>query len=290
MNKPHDDQQWPQRITIAGVGLLGGSVALAIRRARPSIHITGVVRDLTKGEQWIQAGILDVATDSLKEACRDCDCVVVATPVDRLAQIVIASAQASPEACLITDVGSTKREIVAAVGKVPTAAKKFVAAHPIAGSEKSGAEHSTASLFDQKTIVITPSEANDEEFLRRASEFWTLTGGRILTMSPDEHDVHLASVSHVPHLLSALVAKMVEGPAQELVGSGWQDITRVAAGDPEMWTAICAANRVAIIRELDRYITEASELREIIESAADDALQTWLTKAKNAKEQSRELR
>lgn len=283
------DQNWPRhdgslRIVIVGVGLLGGSVALAMRRVRPNVHVTGVVRDQTKAEAFVKSGMLDLATSSLEEACRDCDCVVVATPVDRLAGIVLAAAKASPDACLITDVGSTKAKIVAEVDREPAAARKFVAAHPIAGSEKSGAQHSAAALFDDKPIVITPGEFTGEPILRAAAAFWSLTGGNTIVMGAAEHDVHLASVSHVPHLVSALVAKMVEGPARELVGSGWQDITRVAAGDPEMWTAICSANRDAIVHELDRLIGEANTLRQIIESASDDALQTWLAEAKRAKE------
>ena len=284
LSKP--DSFVPKRIAIIGVGLLGGSVSLAMRRRIPDVHVVGMVRDTAKADRFVASGLLDSATDSIEQACRDCDCIVVATPVDCLADIVIQAAKLSPDDCLITDVGSTKAAIVHSVAANPIAAEKFVAAHPIAGSEKSGADFALESLFDGKPIVLTPDTHTNANLLQRATEFWTLVGGVPIVMPADQHDVHLASVSHVPHLVSALVAKMVEGPARDLVGSGWRDITRVAAGDPEMWTAICAANRDAIVGELDRFSDHLSKLRAIL-AGDDTALNSWLAKAKEAKELTR---
>lgn len=284
-NPPNTEPRLSQtrRVAILGVGLLGGSVARSIRREHPDVQLIGLVRDRSKGDTLVASGLINQFADSVVEVCRDCDVVVVATPVDRLADFVIQAAKHSPEDCLITDVGSTKAKIVDAVAADPIARQKFVAAHPIAGSEKSGAEFAKATLFDGKPVVLTPDSSTPANLLQRAIDFWTSVGGRCVVMSAADHDLHLASISHVPHLISALVAKMVQEPANKLVGSGWRDITRVAAGDPEMWTAICNANRNAILGELCRFSEHLEGLKSIIKSSDDDALCKWLAEAKASK-------
>jgi prephenate dehydrogenase len=277
---------WPRRVAILGVGLLGGSVAAAIRRVRPQTTLVGMARSGEKREQLTKAGIVDLAAATVEAASRNCDVIVVAAPVDRIAAMVIESASVCPSDCLITDVGSTKAGIVAAVSSDPSAASRFVAAHPIAGSEKSGVDHALGTLFDEKIIVLTPSDRVDANLLEKADHFWRLTGGITTQMSPEEHDAHLASVSHVPHFVSALVAMMAGPKARPLVGSGWQDITRVAAGDPTLWTAICQENRTAIGQELERLSGELDRLRRMIDEEDDQALKSWLAEAKSVKEET----
>ncbi len=214
----------------------------------------------------------------------DADVIVVATPVDRIAAMVIEAAKHCPDDCLITDVGSTKAGIVAAIDADQKAAAKFVAAHPIAGSEKSGCDHAIETLFDGKVVVVTPSDQTSNEMIDAARSFWSMTGANVLTMTPAEHDDHLAAVSHVPHLMSSLIARMVPDQARPLVGSGWQDITRVAAGDPEMWLAICQENRPAIINELTRLAGELDQMRTFVSTSNDEKLLQWLAEAKQSKE------
>lgn len=264
--------------------MLGGSVALSIRRQRPNATFIGYSRTMTKVDAAVAGGTLDQATDSIENACRDCDVIVVATPVDRIAAMVIEAAKHCPDGCLITDVGSTKAGIVAAVKADKNAATKFVAAHPIAGSEKSGCDHAIETLFDGKVVVVTPSDSVPQEMINAAESFWSMTGANVLTMGPAEHDAHLAAVSHVPHLMSSLIARMVPDQARPLVGSGWRDITRVAAGDPEMWLAICQENRPAIADELDRLASELDQLREWVSTRDDAKLLQWLAEAKRSKE------
>ncbi|QDT07819.1 prephenate dehydrogenase [Rubripirellula lacrimiformis] len=278
---------WPRRVAILGVGLLGGSVAMSIRRTLPDTVFVGYSRGLDRLADAVQRGLIDVATDSVEQACAGCDVVVVATPVDRIAAMAVTAAAATAADTLITDVGSTKAGIVAAVESDPIARRKFVAAHPIAGSEKSGARYAQAGLFDQKVIVLTPGDSAGDAIREKADRFWKLVGGQTITMTADEHDAHLAAVSHVPHLVSALVARMVPPEARSLVGSGWSDITRVAAGDPEMWTAICHENRAAVLSELDRLRDELDRLRETIGAADDAGLTQWLDEAKRIKEDRR---
>jgi prephenate dehydrogenase len=280
------DHDWPRRVAILGVGLLGGSVALSLRRVRPQVSVVGLARSEAKGRRLQQLGIVDEIAASLRQAVDGCDVVVVATPVDRIADLVLESAAFCPEHGLITDVGSTKGGIVAALADHPVAVAKFVAAHPIAGSEKSGPQHASEDLFDGKCIVLTPDEQTDRRLLEKAERFWQLTGGITREMSPIEHDAHLAAISHVPHLVSALVAKMAHPDARPLVGSGWTDMTRIAAGDPTMWTAICRENRLAIRQELQRFCGELDHLRQLLDQQDDDALKRWLAEAQQVKQQS----
>lgn len=283
---PPSSSDWPRRVAILGVGLLGGSVGLALRRRIPGVEVVGTSRDAGRRELAVRCGAVDIAVESIEQACRDSDAIVVASPVDRIAAMVIRAAAVSPPDCLITDVGSTKATIVDAVSGDPAASAKFLAAHPIAGSEKTGVQHAGESLFDERVIVLTPSGNTDETLTVKGERFWQLTGGRTIRMSPLEHDTHLAAVSHVPHLVSALVARMVDPAARPLVGSGWRDITRVAAGDPTLWTAICRENRPAISDQLGQLAQSLSQLQQLVDRGDDDELFRWLAEAKNAKEET----
>lgn len=278
---------WPRRVAILGVGLLGGSVALSLRRVRPDVTLVGFARNPEKQRRLTDRKMVDNAVGSIEEASRDCDVIVVATPVDLITKMAITAAKHAPAECLVTDVGSTKQGIVDGVMSESLAAAKFVAAHPIAGSEQSGDKYATESLMDEKLVVLTPTSQTDPKQLQKAEDFWRLTGATTRQMSPSEHDAHLAAVSHVPHLVSALVAKMADSDARSLVGSGWQDITRVAAGDPVMWTAICQENREAIDQQLHRFSGELERLRRLISEEDDASLMSWLEEAKRVKEQTK---
>jgi len=277
-------QVWPSRIAIVGVGLLGASVAKSIRRQIADLSVVGVVRDPSKRQSLIDSGIIDSATDSLSDACRDADVVIVATPVDRIADFVRRAANDSPSDCLITDVGSTKQGIVSAVGEDALATKKFVAAHPIAGSEKTGADHATETLFDGKVTILTPSEKTPPEWVGKAETFWQLTGCRTSRLRPDEHDLVMAAVSHVPHLASSAVARLVDESSADFVGSGWCDITRVAAGDPGLWLAICQENRTAIEQQLAKFADSINACRRMLIENDDAALLRWLEEAKTVRD------
>ncbi|QDT09195.1 prephenate dehydrogenase [Planctomycetes bacterium K23_9] len=269
----------PKRVAILGVGLLGGSLALSLRRKLPQTQFVGYSRSEAKRRLAIDLGVIDVAAPSIEEASDHSDVIVVAAPVDKIAEVANLAAAAAPPDCLITDVGSTKATIVDAIS-LPN----FVAAHPIAGSEKTGAQNATAELFDGKLIVITPGPMTDSAKLQACEQFWQLTGGRTVQLSPAEHDAHLAAVSHVPHLMSSLVARLLPDAAGDLVGSGWRDITRVAAGDPTLWTAICSENRLAILEQLKRLTDDVESLTAILRNADDQRLHEWLREAQMLKQ------
>ena len=273
------ENTWPKRVAILGVGLLGGSVALSLKRRLPGVEIVGLSRSEAKRKLAIDLGAVDIAVDNIAAACEGCDVVVVAAPVDRIASMACEAVVSAAPNCLITDVGSTKSSIVTDVQHA-----NFVAAHPIAGSEKMGVSNATAGLFDGKVIVITPGSIAEPTMVQKCDQFWQLTGGRTVQMSAVEHDAHLAAVSHVPHLMSALVARMLPQDAKTLVGTGWRDITRVAAGDPILWQAICQENREAILSELERLAGDLSVLQKLLHNNDSQALLQWLNEAKVAKQ------
>ena len=270
---------WFSQVSILGVGLLGGSVGLAIKQRHPGVRVVGFSRRQQTRALAMEKNAVDVAVDSVQAASESADVIVVASPVTYISDLAEQATQAAPNTCLITDVGSTKARIVDQVSW-----SNFVGAHPIAGSEKTGVQHSSAGLFQDKVTIVTPGKNSDQAMIDRCIEFWRLTGSSTVQMTATEHDAHLAAISHVPHLMSAVVARLLRPDAKDLVGSGWRDITRVAAGDPQLWQAICQENRKAIIDELDRVVDHVVELRKLISGDDGERLLRWLEAAKQSKE------
>lgn len=274
---------WLNRVTILGVGLLGGSVGMSLRRQ--GIHVVGYSRRDSSCRSAIEAGAIDEGFTDIETACRGSDVVVVASPVDKIAELAILADQCLEQDALITDVGSTKAKIVNEIAELSaSASKKFVAAHPIAGSEKTGVGNASADLLRGKLVILTPADGTAKEMVERAESFWIQTGSHLLLMSPREHDLRLAAVSHVPHLVSSLLASLLDDDSMPLVGSGWRDMTRVAAGDPGMWTAICQHNRDAILSQVDQFSDALDALRERLADPDTTALMRWLEHAKTRKD------
>ena len=261
-------------IAIVGVGLLGGSVAKTLRRIDSTVHTVGYARDAAAADRLRRyAWLSDVQTD-LTAVCQNIDVVVIATPVDQIADLARRCHDASGPTTLITDVGSTKAAIADQTADLP----RFIAAHPIAGSEQSGAAAATDDLFTGKTTILTPAQNADAAMTDRAESFWRHLGTTILTLTPAQHDRHLAAVSHMPHLIAAIVARQTPPAAGPIVGSGWRDITRVAAGDVAMWSAIVAANRSAITASLR---SAADDLQQLIDNLDNPAaVESFLSTAR----------
>jgi prephenate dehydrogenase len=275
---------YPRRVAIIGVGLLGGSFGLAIRREFPECHLVGVSRNGTSRDAAIARGAIHEATDDIQAACRDADLIVVSTPVDRVADIILGIADVCPEDAILTDLGSTKAAIVSAVQSSPSAGAKFVGAHPIAGGEKTGAQHARDDLFVNRTVVLTPTDVTDPARLQTCEHLWQRLGSRVVMMSPQDHDQAVATISHVPHLVASLLVELPNADSLRLAGTGWLGTTRVASGDPEMWTAICQANRLAIADELARLGAAVQNLRNAILTGDDAEVMRFLDQAKRSRD------
>jgi len=267
-------------IAVVGLGLLGGSVAMAIRERMPTSRIVGFARREQTRQYALRKQVVDAATADLSDAVVGADLVVVATPVDTIAQTIIDIAVCDPNA-LITDVGSTKSSIVAAVAADPVASLRFVAAHPIAGSEKTGVEHSRADLFSGRPVILTPSGKEMAGVVDRVAQFWQSLGGKLSRMTADEHDHLLAISSHMPHLMASLIAAQLPAEGHAIVGSGWLDTTRIAGGDPKLWAAIVAENRGAIVESLRSLGRELTSLIDTIEAHNDSVVENILQSAQS---------
>lgn len=275
----------PQRVAIVGVGLLGGSFALALRERYRTAQVIGVSRSAASRDAALQRGAVDQAVADPLQACDQADLVVLATPVDRIAPLAIQVAGVCHEEALITDLGSTKGSIVAAVHQHAEAGRKFVGAHPIAGSEKTGAQHARADLFAARQVVLTPIDRSDPARVQRSTELWRSLGAHVVVMTPEDHDRAMAAISHVPHLVAAVLAGVLEDSSRPLVGNGWLDTTRIASGDPELWTAICRENAAAILAELDRTSESLAAFRAAIAQGDHRRLQELLARGQRCRDE-----
>lgn len=256
-------------VAIVGVGLIGGSVAAALKQRSLCQTVVGVGRDLKRLEEARRRGLIDRALTDLPEAAKSADLLVFCTPVDRIVAGVREAAGSCRQGTIITDVGSVKGSICDALAGTMPAAVEFVGSHPLAGSEKQGFEHADARLFEGRVCVVTPVAANSRPALDRVAGFWKSLGSRTLEMTPAAHDAALAETSHLPHIVAATLAATLTPANRPLTASGFRDTTRIAAGDPDLWTAILLANAGPILDSLDRFDERLSALRAAL--AENDA-------------------
>lgn len=242
-----------EQVTIVGVGLIGGSIGLALRERNLADRVVGLGRDEGRLDEAKGLGAIDEGTTDPGRAVEGAGVVVVCTPTDRIASDVIDLASKGGPGILITDAGSTKRRIVEAIEGDECARKVFVGAHPLAGSERRGASAARPDLLDDRVCVLTPSDRTPGDRLRSAEEFWSAIGCRIVTLDPESHDAALARTSHLPHIAAAALALNVPTDALPLAAGAYRDGTRVAASDPDLWTAIFLENPEHLLQALDDY-------------------------------------
>ncbi|HEY1065023.1 MAG TPA: prephenate dehydrogenase/arogenate dehydrogenase family protein, partial [Pirellulales bacterium] len=233
-------------VAILGVGLMGGSLGLALRRRGLADEIVGIGRSRESLQAALACGaVTRIATD-LADGLRDAEIIVVCTPVALVAeQVQAAAAVCSPNA-LATDVGSTKRAICDRLSAPLPHGVRFVGGHPICGGEKAGVEAARADLYENRVVVLTPTATTLATDAATLTEFWTSVGAKVVEMSPHEHDEALAHTSHAPHLVAAALAAALPHDYARLTGTGFRDVTRVAAGGPELWRQIFLDNRDAV--------------------------------------------
>ncbi len=274
-----------EQITIVGVGLIGGSVGLAAKARGVAGRVVGVDRDPATIETAVRLGALDAGGTDLASGVAGAELVVVCTPVDRIAGVVVAAAAHVKPGTLITDAGSTKARIVAEVrGKLPPKVE-FVPAHPVAGSEKSGPEHGRADLFlNRATAVVMSPFGADWERTVRVGRFWEGLGSHVVLMNAEEHDRTLAFTSHMPHAVASAVAGVTHSDWLRLTGGGFRDVTRIAAGDPQLWAAIFEANRDATLAALDAVGARLAEFRTLLAAGDGAGLVRWLTEGKQVRD------
>jgi prephenate dehydrogenase len=266
-------------VAIIGVGLIGGSIAAALRRRKAAMKVIGIGRNAVRLDEARQAGLIDVTATSV-DAARDAELVVVCTPVDRIVEDVRSVAAHLRPGAIITDAGSVKGRICGDLRTGLPEGVAFVGSHPLAGSEKNGWEHRDAELFDDRVCVVTPDSSTKPETLNRVEDFWRTLGMRIVRMSPEDHDRALAITSHVPHVAAAALAAQLTDQLRDLAATGFRDTTRIAAGDPELWTAILLANADSVSAGIDRVMEQLAAIRTAIDSGDEAGLQRLLAVAR----------
>jgi prephenate dehydrogenase len=276
-------------VAVIGVGLVGGSLAMALRRAAAAASLVGYDRDGEALERAAALGVIDRAADSVSEATKGADLVVVAVPVRAIGTVLHDVSLALDPAAVVTDVGSTKGEVVRiAAQELRERAARFVPGHPIAGRETSGVESAVPDLFRSARVVLTPTASTDADAVELVKSCWEAAGARIATMDAERHDRIFAAVSHLPHVLSfALVSEIAaRDDAADLLGfaaGGFRDFTRIAASSPEMWRDIALQNRTALLDELDRYAARLAVFRELIDRGDGPGLERLMTEARSAR-------
>jgi prephenate dehydrogenase len=278
------------RLAVIGVGLIGGSFALALKQAGKVSHVVGVGRSRANLDLARERRIIDAIAPDAATAARDADVVLVAAPVAQFAAIFGALASTLKPGAVVTDAGSTKRDVVAAA-RAALGAKlgQFVPAHPIAGAEKSGAAAASAELFRDRRVVLTPLKENAAAATSKVRTLWEACGARVTRLEPEEHDAVLAAVSHLPHLLAyALVHDIAgRGNAEQLfsyAAGGFRDFTRIASSHPEMWRDICIANRDRLLGELTRYQAQLGLVEKLLQASDAAALEKLFADAREARD------
>jgi prephenate dehydrogenase len=279
-----------KKIVVFGVGLIGGSFALALKRAGAVGSLIGISRNDATVKTAFDLGIIDNAfAVSVEDAVRDADLVLIAAPVAQTGAILRSIAPYLQAHTVVTDAGSTKSDVVQAAREaLGERIGQFVPGHPIAGGEKNGPEAAWADLYRGKKVVLTALPENSQKHIALVEQAWQLCEARIHRLEPQQHDSVFAAVSHLPHLLAfGLVDELANHENAEVLfqyaASGFRDFTRIAASSPEMWRDISLANRTALLGELDTYISHLQDMRSMLDGSDGEALLKVFANARRAR-------
>ncbi len=289
MPKPPPAPPLEETVAIIGVGLIGGSLAAALRQRKVARRVIGVGRDASRLEAARKAGLIDEGSTDLAEVARRANLIVFCTPVERVAAGVRAALTglSSPSVLstqysglLLTDAGSVKGPICSELADVPN----FIGAHPIAGSHRQGFEAAEANLFEGKVCVLTPLPSADPDRVHRLERFWRAVGMTTVTMTPDDHDRALAMTSHLPHVVASSLAATLSPENRPLTGTGFRDTTRIAAGDPTLWTGILLNNAAHVIDGLESLQQRLESFRTALQLGHAEVLTQLLAEGQRGRE------
>ncbi len=277
-------------LVVIGVGLIGGSFALALKRAGKVARVIGVGRSAANLQRALELGVIDEASHDAATAVACADLVLVATPVGQMGRVFAEIAPQLPAHCVVTDGGSTKSDVVALMRQHLAAhLAHCVPAHPIAGSDLSGAAAAQYGLYDNRRIVVTPLPETTPAAAELVRELWQACGARVYQMSAGEHDAVFATVSHLPHLLAFAYVDAIVGKADaercfDFAATGFRDFTRIAGSHPEMWRDIALANRDALLVELDTFQRTLDALRAELQTGDAEAMMQRFERARAARQ------
>lgn len=279
------------RLAVIGLGLIGGSLARALRGGGQVSHISGFDIDPRQRELALELKIVDRAPDSAAQAVQDADVVVLAVPVLHTADALRDCLPGLDRGAVVTDVGSTKQSVLAEVATLCGGAAPdwFVAGHPIAGTEKSGVAHSLSDLFKNHRVILTPHPGQSAEALQTVTAMWQSCGARVVEMEPQRHDAIFAATSHLPHVLAYCFVDMLaqldaRGEIFPNAGGGFRDFTRIASSNPDMWHDVVRANHVPVIELLERQIGELNTVLSLMKTGRWTDVKGLFERARAARE------
>ena len=279
-----------QKIALIGVGLLGGSLGLAVKRQRLAEHVVGFVRRRESIAECVRIGAVDTATDDLAQAVGGADLVVLCTPLAQMRDLTERMLPSLKRNATVTDVGSVKKSVVTELEPIVAGAgAHFVGSHPMAGAEKTGVASACADLFVNAVCVVTPNSNSKLSVVEQVEEFWRRVGGRPVRLPPELHDDLVSRSSHLPHVVAAELANYVLSPVHPkeqalLCANGFRDTTRIASGSIEMWRDICLANRKNLGRVLGVFIEDLQEFQLALENADRKSIDEFFEKAKQRRD------
>lgn len=276
-----------QTVAIVGVGLIGGSIGLALRKWRPAVKVVGIGRNAERLRAAEDRGAVTSSTTDMAAGVAEADLVVVCTPVGRIVEDARRAAEHCRPGTLISDAGSTKQSIVEALDAGLPRECRFLGGHPVAGSENSGIEHAKAKLFKDRPVILTPAGNTCGEDVERLRAFWGSLRARVYELSPAEHDEILASTSHAPHVVAAALLAATDEAHFRYSGTGLESTTRVAGGDAGLWAPILLQNRANVASALERFQAQLAALNAAIEQGDE---QQTVRILRLAQERAEELR
>lgn len=291
------DQFHIGHLAVIGVGLIGGSLIRALRRAGCVGQVTGYGRTRNSLDKAVSLGVIDTACDDVADSVKHADLVVVATPLETNAAIFARMRDALGEHTIITDVGSVKGSVIQAAREMlkPEQFHRFVPGHPVAGTEKSGVEASFAELFDAHRVILTPMMETDTRATQMVRTMWHKTGAEVLELPARQHDAILAATSHLPHMLAYALVDCLAGMTEHedifrFAAGGFADFSRIASSSPRMWHDICFANRAELLGMLERFQQHLQVLTEAIRDEDRASVIEMFTRAKTARDRFNDLR
>lgn len=278
------------KVAVIGVGLIGGSLALMLKRKGLAGTIVGIGRGEENLADAKRLGVVDSTTRDVAEGVRDADLVFVAVPVLKIAETIKKAVPSLKQGCVVTDAGSVKKAIIDEVEPMMPAGVHFVAGHPIAGTENSGARYAFPELYVGRRCILTPTPDTDEKALGLVRAVWEEAGANVVTMDAGAHDRVLAAVSHLPHIIAYSLVNTVadvEDAGADALGysaGGFRDFTRIASSSPEMWSDICAMNGASIIEMIDAFQRRLERLRGLIKDRDLNGLKEDFDRAKRVRD------
>ncbi|WP_183360750.1 prephenate dehydrogenase [Geomonas limicola] len=279
-----------ERLAVIGVGLIGGSLARALREAHAVGEIVGIDRDEENLRRGVELGVLDRYVVDPREGVQGADVVFVSTPVCSIPTVVAEIAPVLKPGTIVTDGGSVKEFVVAACENLMPEGVHFVGGHPISGTEHSGVQASFATLYQGKRSIVTPTEKTDPAALEKVVEMWRRAGCRVPLMDPVQHDRMLAAISHLPHMVAYSLVNAVDGYDRfggdllAFTAGGFRDFTRIASSDPVMWRDIALTNREAILETMDFFAGYLAKLRSLVEAGDAQALEAFFLNSKQKRD------